>query len=563
MPENNGWVEVPLDEEDEWVDITPKEDSALQTAKDFQQGISDSTLFSGAIDKAADFTNASIDQLVDLFSDRPDKTFSEHKEKWANLRAQDRAEREGRSPMATITGEVVGALAGPGGAAKTALGRIGSTAAMGAADQATQEDTLSDAITEGGKGLATAGGLSAGFEAIPKVGRTAGKIAKKILPGTEESADIVNKATANVGQFMPGSSTKQDIYQLLSDVKARRRARGLQKQLSKGKDNLVEDIGQLADDTSKQMGDIYRGAETDFLEQVGNKQATIDTNDLDSIVQIAEQRPAVFPQAKKVLSESHDIIQRGGPSELVSRASTAGKGLDTIDPETASKRLLEARRHLDHLQRGKDFKSMTKGDQSLIRNYRQGIQQQLESLPGGEKLREADQLFSEFTSKHKDAFEKLQVRSPGGKKEFSPEKIEKFVQSSADQWKPVNRSINEFAEFITKNKQFKPDTTQVVDTLNTLRDDGQFIRALETLERSGGPTGQGTNAILQFLMGSTTGGASLLAYPATNPSGWMKLVDSLDNATKTRMQPLFKFMEKVWAPQLRSALVRQVLTHQS
>jgi len=62
---------------------------------------------------------------------------------------------------------------------------------------------------------------------------------------------------------------------------------------------------------------------------------------------------------------------------------------------------------------------------------------------------------------------------------------------------------------------------------------------LEGLKRSsGGPTSQAVNVLLQAGGGIATGGWSLLALPMSNPSGWLKIIDSAAPIEK-------KFLEKI------------------
>src|SRR5688500_10199754 len=138
---------------------------------DLMAGIREGVPGYGLMQKAGAATNAGLDQLVDVFSDRPDKSFGEHYDTWRDRQKGEDAVRAERSPVLNTTGNMAGAFLAPAGGA-TKLGRIGTNAGMAAADMATRQDSMEGALTEGSKAGGVAGSLTTAGELVsPLLGK--------------------------------------------------------------------------------------------------------------------------------------------------------------------------------------------------------------------------------------------------------------------------------------------------------------------------------------------------------------------------------------------------------
>lgn len=129
------------------------------------------------------------------------------------FKAQDDAEEKRRSdahPVATTAGALAGSMAVPlpGAGVKGLAGvgaRIGGNAALSAADSAVRGESGEDIAKSGG----LAGGITAGLEALPVVGRAAGYVGKKagrVLTGVPEAAAehyLANPEAVNAAKSLP------------------------------------------------------------------------------------------------------------------------------------------------------------------------------------------------------------------------------------------------------------------------------------------------------------------------------------------------------------------------
>ena len=257
--------------------------SLSQTIKDMGQGLvegvqdlssaaADAAPFSGILDKAASAAYAGAQEIGDIFRDH------ENQRDFSDRYAEDQASRKDiaakmreRSPDFSTVGDIMGGIsafttpmlgAGMKGAAGVAT-RVGGNAALAALDQATKGDNLWD--SDAAKQAATlTGGIQAGVEALPYVGKAVKAATKPIVetvgPKIKDALGKVGKTGMKVALGVP----EEDAAYYLAKAEGVNNAKSMEE--IKG---LVDDsVGKLKFDMDqKLLGKEAAQAQLERLEQ--------------------------------------------------------------------------------------------------------------------------------------------------------------------------------------------------------------------------------------------------------------------------------------------------------
>lgn len=535
---------------------------------------------SGIIDKIGAASYATQQEVGDLFRDDANK--KDWKDRYQKVLDDQDVERktlEDKYPVADTAGMAVGMVPNiliptPGAAMKGAAGiatRVLGNTAISAADSATRnKDELID-LEAGQDAALLSGGISAGVEALPLVGKGL-KAAKRMLPGTEDAYDFVNKGAAKLGSMVPGTDINSDeLYELMKNKQGRLDARNASKNKNVG-DRIFEGTAatfkELDNVTDKQATEIYETAEKNFIESIRPQEISdlyLAGKQIEKQTEVINKRPELFGRAKRVIDNVDEIIKRGDVSEI--ELPTANKMIDDLADEIGEKelsqltaqRMLSARRYIDDVTKNTDFDKMLKSERDEILRARKFINEALDNTSSAKELREADKFYSEFAQQKKNAFNKLEVPLPAGGRDFTPEKMEQFFKSEAAQAKFIQREMDKFGELISKQSVEGAEITSTVNkVLNEAKGVFGMARQLEDLKRSsGGPSSQSINAAMQAFGAYASSGSSLLLLPITNPSAWMKLVDVLgETAASPFIQKITEASKEVMkkSPQLTTRL---------
>lgn len=344
---------TPLDDAPSWDDTTEiDEQSLLDQLADSPTSVAGSQVARNipvvgplAV-KAAHGLSAGLARITPdalLPDDAKGKSFGEL---YDQFEAEDTAKQkdlEKRHPVATTVGSIAGSAAMPVPFAKTAgaagvAGRIGGGAAIAGADALVRTGDVEDSA----KAAGIAGGVSAGLEALPVVGRAAGKLGRK---------------AGNVVFGVPEAATAR----YLADPKAVKSA-GTLKQVS---DEFIEAMQEVRSGLSRDSGEAYR--------ILANSPAVPATNFAAPLRQQSaeiEALGAIGPARKKLLKFYESL-----ESDLASMADDAG--MIGADKGKALMAVLDGR--IQQLKRkGGDAKVV-----GSLQDARRAIDEQLKtSVPG-------------------------------------------------------------------------------------------------------------------------------------------------------------------------------------
>jgi hypothetical protein len=190
-------------EKSSWRATITKEPTVGQQAEDFVEATKEGLPFAGLASKAASGLMAGAQNTIDLFSDRPDKTFAEHYQDSRNWKAGEVAERTARSPKLTIAGNMVGAIAAPN--PSSIAGRVG----LNVADAATRAENYDELKSNAG----TAGAVSVAAESLPFIGKGLKSAANKTATKAEALAVKATGATGKQSERFAEQSGRELLDQ--------------------------------------------------------------------------------------------------------------------------------------------------------------------------------------------------------------------------------------------------------------------------------------------------------------------------------------------------------------
>jgi hypothetical protein len=474
-----------------------------------------------------------------------DETYSELRDK---IRSDKNNARES-NPKTYLAGNVVGgvasAVAVPGGSSIRGAAALGAAQGLGESDADLTEGEFGEAAIDSATGAAIGGAMAYGVPKVISGVKGAAKTATRLIPGTEDAFQKVNKVTAKLGSMVPGTDIDAgELESLLNNPAQRRASRELNKpeNLKKIGNHAADLLSSIDDLTEAQVGHRYAKAEHEFFSSITPDDIdNIDLSKIDKIKNIVQERPQLFGRAGKVVGQLDDILQRGGEREI--GEATQDMSLQfmkkNLGEEDAAKmfaqRMLDARRHLDDVMKNVDYEKMLAGERKLIQSARDAINENLDNIPGAQDLRKMDSFYSDFVATKKDALHKLEVPLPSGGREFTPESALKFLKSDVDQARFIEAKMADFSGLMSELDGVRgaDATKQINNMFSKVRDDFKVLRSLESLKRaSGGPTSQAINTAMQIYGAIQTMGSSLLMMPITNPSAWMKLVDGANPIAK-------------------------------
>jgi len=192
---------------------------ANKAGYDAALGFRESLPFSGILDKIGSAQMAGVQEIGDLFRDEKDrKSFADRYNEYNKGTIKDYAEASVRSPVLNKVGYGTGiltSLATPTGVIGTgvkgatgAATRVGSTMAQSVLDSATRGEDLID--TDAAKKAATvSGGIQAGIEAIPVVGKVAAPAAKYLGEKIDDVKDFLDRFGSRRAAKAAGAMTKE------------------------------------------------------------------------------------------------------------------------------------------------------------------------------------------------------------------------------------------------------------------------------------------------------------------------------------------------------------------
>lgn len=182
-----------------WEDYALKPESksmgekAIDSISAFSQGAKGGMPFANLLDKAEAASRALGQETLDLGRSKDKrKSFGDYYSSELSKVKQERESAIQKSPTAGTVGEIAGAATGlaipvPGAGQAGILGalsRIGGSAAISAVERGTSGEKLFDpALAK--QGATVAGGIQAGLESVPIIGRAAGPLAKTVTEGVE------------------------------------------------------------------------------------------------------------------------------------------------------------------------------------------------------------------------------------------------------------------------------------------------------------------------------------------------------------------------------------------
>lgn len=478
-----------------------------------------------------------------------DETYQELRDK---IRSDKNNARES-NPKSYLAGNVVGGVASavaiPGASTIKGAATLGAVQGLGESNADLTEGEFGQAAIDSAKGAAIGGGVAYGVPKVLEGVKSGAKTVARLIPGTEDAFQGVNKVTAKLGSMVPGTDIDaSELESLLSNPAQRRVSRALSKpeNLKKIGDDTAGLLSSIDDLTEAQVGGRYAKAEHEFFSTITPDDINnIDLSKIDKIKNIVQERPQLFGRAGKVVGQLDDILQRGGEREI--GEATQDMSLQfmkkNLGEEVASKiyaqRMLDARRHLDDVMKNVDYEKMLQGERKLIQSARDAINENLDNIPGAQDLRKMDDFYSKFVTTKKDALHKLEVHLPSGGREFTPESALKFLKSDADQAKFIEAKMADFSGLMSELNGVRGAdmTKQINSTFSKVRNDFKVLKNLEALKRaSGGPSSQSINLAMQVYGAIQSMGSSLLLMPITNPAGWMKLVDGADPLVKSLLK---------------------------
>ena len=542
--------DIPLAKKDGYL---PKTGDSFMEAKDtFFDSMNQMIPGSGLIDKAVAATYAGMQEVGDIFRDDANKKdFKDRYQEALDSQDTERKVTEEKYPITSTVGSVAGIvpnvmIPNPYGKATGVIGagqRILANTALSVADSATRNK---DELIDEDRGLedgVLAGGINTAVESLPLVGKVA-KVGKRLLPATEGAFESVNKTAAKLGSLVPGTDINSDeLFELMSDVSTRRKARNpIDKKVFEKFSEALTTVDDITDD---QAAALYKKAEESLFNNVGEDDIEAlfgPISDIRARTKAVQSRPELYGRANKILTNVDGILSLGTETERFKNMPTFGKTIEDIAespaagavPNVLAHRLIEARRYIDDVTKNVDYDKMLKTERAQIIAARDSINRAFDGAPSAKPLREADEWYSNFTQKKKNALNKLEMPLPSGKREFTPEKVEQFLKSEAAQSKFIEREIKEFGDFMAATDVEGAGAAKgVFDYFNKAKETTSMMRELEKLKRaSGGPSSQSINTIAQIYGIAQTSGVSILALPITNPSAWMKLVDSVGSSAE-------------------------------
>lgn len=318
--------------------------SFLQKADDFMSSIRQGIPGAGLVNKAGAAGRAGLENLSDLWRDRPDKSFVQHYE---DAMSEQRAEEDARwhrSPGIALAGEVGGGLLA--GNPTSVAGRVG----LNLADQATRAEDMEDLKDR----MTTAGLVSGVTEAIPfagkfikrgkqvadKTGQFADEVVensglKKVIGDTVAVADDAAEETLQPVLKNAASEEKQGVLKYLSN-KFRGNAEELAEnatgatghQSSKFKEgsgrelldrkivNAFDTPGNVAENAQKAMKDSWAQIDEALgsLDRMGAKVSKDQIlKNLDDVVAELRGDPSQGDVINQILKKADDIAK--GPAE--------------------------------------------------------------------------------------------------------------------------------------------------------------------------------------------------------------------------------------------------------
>lgn len=452
--------------------------------------------------------------------------FQEGYESSRDLIRSQKKNLEEANPSFYLGGQLAGAVASPSVAAKGAsmLGRVGKGAVEGAVQAFGDAEDPEKLIQEMAAGGATSAAIIAALEGMGLTGKAL-KAAKRLIPGTEGASPKVNQMVSKMASAVPSTTASaDDINEILSNTNLRR---NLAKQGSMK--DLAESIESGVKKSKESIGGLYGKARDEFLQQDPGDFMPVIKDLNDTLKSGGELAKVLSKDARDTIDTVDSIVFKGiNFGEM--GAPTFGKG---VTADTVKDRLIKARRNIDDLLfKGKKQKlNLTPEDFEYTKGLRNKINQALESLPGAEDFRKADELYSGFSSA-KDKF--LGPISTRGAVDRS--KLSSVLRNQGERGSVFEESAKEFRDFISKtakdygiSAKASDDAVEAIEELRKLASDKRFLDNMKY--GFGGPTGLGVRALSNSMAALATGGVSLVTMPITDPSGWAKIVDTFANVS--------------------------------
>lgn len=463
------------------------------------------------------------------------------------LRAYIESQRSAGNTVFDVATSMLGPVGAAAGATKLAKAGIG--AAMGTAagyGNSSADSELSGSVLGG-----LVGGVApTAVEGAVKGAGKAGALLKKLIPGSEDAAEWVNKTVAKSAKLVPSQGASAEaIEEMLSNAKLRRAARNTDftDEAMRLADSLESSKKVLNEAVDKRFGELEQlslkkvapwkdlDASTDIQRKLG-----------DSINLIATDGQFYSKTPKKLLEDVYEILNAGGPSEAgqathkLSFADAVEQFSKKDGPDQAvlkgaallRKRALNARRYVDDLMKNKNWDNLLNHEKEFIKNIRKTLDENLKSVFGGNEERlVADKLYREAQTRMSDLYKPLEQLTPNKTREVNPSKLNNFLKSQGVKGSVFDGRVGEFRKFLKEAEAQlgkMPEVQQVLDDLEKVRETGAMQRMLDDMTRAGGgPTSQAVNLALQAVGAGISGGYSLLLLPITNPRGWVEMVDGI------------------------------------
>lgn len=469
-------------------------------------------------------------------------------------------------PYTYGSGQLVGAIADPLalGKAKAAatglkglgklaqgtknVGKITGRAAAESGLQAIGESdagSLEEALAAGKEGAETGAKWGAGLSLVPGAISKGYKLGKKLIPGAEGAANIVNKTAAKMGSMTPWQgASAADIKKLLDNPRLRDKVKNadLPVLMNQAKEGLNQTLPKMDDAVARRFVELE-----DLSTNVAGPQ---DVPTLERLVkhlqgqkkQVDEFKDFYSAQGRKTATSGVRALEKGGPGEALSWSKNfTPKDLGKLDggfeageeaARVAKRRTLEYRRFLDDQLKNRDFSTLPKYDKDMIRNTRDELQKALKTeFSGAAERAKADELYSQYKTARDGMLDPITKKTKSGARELAEEKLDSLARSKTARGRVFDQKIQDMEKFMLKAE---PDIGKLPEVQTALRDikDLREVIEMQGLQQSlqlagGGPTSRAVNNAMQLLAASSTGGLTLLALPVTDPIAWTRLLDGL------------------------------------
>lgn len=280
----------------------PMLQGAGESVADYLQGVEEGIPFSGAVEKGGAALQAGLEMAAG--SDRPASDIVREYLMEKEARQELAGERSPFARGAGLAGGAASALAMPGGGA-TALGRLGTAAGLGAAEQAF-EGTAPFDVERGLKGGALTGGVQAGIESLPIAGRLA-----RIGGMSEKISEFAKKGYKNFAE------TLENFADLRAVKAATGRSKRELKKIAKtrGGEKGLTEFGR----TLREEGVISPGA---TIQTIRDKAAEASDNVWQHIENLYETTDATYGKAVKANALADKILEKAAQVEPLPQNQT-------------------------------------------------------------------------------------------------------------------------------------------------------------------------------------------------------------------------------------------------